>query len=71
MKTNDEGNIDAFEARLGIFSRHNIHYDDTNAPTADFSTIILLLLIGLAKNSAITQYDVTGAFLHGDSNHNI
>nr|GEV40803.1 zinc finger, CCHC-type [Tanacetum cinerariifolium] len=68
-KTNIDGTIDKFKARLviqGSRQKEGIDYFDTYAPVARISIIRLLIALAATYNLVIHQMDVKTTFLNGD-----
>ncbi|KAI0496461.1 hypothetical protein KFK09_022778 [Dendrobium nobile] len=69
LKTNSDGQIDRYKARLvaqGFNQEHGINFNETFSPVAKLPTIRILLLLALHRNWPILQFDISNAFLHGD-----
>ncbi|PKU83306.1 Retrovirus-related Pol polyprotein from transposon TNT 1-94 [Dendrobium catenatum] len=71
IKTNPNGTIDRYKARLvaqGFTQQYGVNYKDTFSPVAKMPTIRLLLIIAIHYQWPLLQFDVANAFLHGDLN---
>ena len=69
VKTNADGSVDKFKARLvikGFKQKYGIDYDQTFSPVAKMSTIRALISITATENLYLSQFDVSTAFLYGD-----
>jgi transposase InsO family protein len=69
VKTNADGSIDKFKARLvikGYSQQRGIDYDETFSPVARKSTIRTLLSVAANEGMKLAQIDVSTAFLYGD-----
>ncbi|KAJ9536493.1 hypothetical protein OSB04_un000330 [Centaurea solstitialis] len=67
-KTNMDGNVHTFKARLvekGFMQTHGIDYDETFSPVAMLKSIRILMAISAYFNYEIWQMDVKTAFLNG------
>ncbi|KAI0493266.1 hypothetical protein KFK09_027542 [Dendrobium nobile] len=63
------GHIASYKARLvalGCSQEFGINFTETFSPVAKMVTIRMLLTIALHHNWAVTQLDISNAFLHGD-----
>lgn len=63
-----------FKARLvakGFTQRLGVDYTETFAPVASLTIVRIFLAIVCQYNLSLAQIDVTGAFLHGDLDHEI
>lgn len=68
LKTNPDGSIDKFKARLvikGYSQQKGIDYDKTFSPVARLSTIRAIIAIAAQENLNLRQFDVATAFLNG------
>jgi len=69
VKTNADGSIDKFKARLvikGFSQRRGVDYDQTFSPVARMSTIRTLISVAANEGMKLAQIDVSTAFLYGD-----
>lgn len=69
IKTNTDGNIDRYKARLvvkGCSQKMNIDYTETFSPVARFESIRILISAACANDYEIYQFDIKTAFLYGD-----
>src|SRR5580698_8359262 len=69
VKTNQDGSIDKYKARLVVREyrqQFGIDYNETFASVSRAESLRLLLAIAATKKLAIKQFDVKTAFLHGD-----
>lgn len=69
VKTNADGSIDKFKARLvikGYAQRRGIDYEQTFSPVARTSTIRTLLSAAANDGMKLAQIDVSTAFLYGE-----
>lgn len=69
LKTNADGSIDKFKARLvikGFSQRKGVDYDQTFSPVARMSTIRTLISVAANERMKLAQIDVSTAFLYGD-----
>lgn len=69
-----DGHICRFKARLvakGFQQRPGIDFHQTYSPVCKFDSIRVLLAIAAAKRLAISQFDVTTAFLYGNIDEEI
>ena len=68
LKTNPDGTIDKYKARLvikGFSQRRGIDYNQTFSPVARMGTIRSVLSIVASEQMHLTQFDVSTAFLYG------
>lgn len=68
-KTNPDGSIDKYKARLvvkGFSQRQGIDYNQTFSPVAKMGTIRSILSIAASKKMILAQFDVSTAFLYGN-----
>ena len=69
IKRNPAGQIERYKARLvaqGFTQRYGEDYFETYSPVAGIATIRLLMAWAVQQNMFIDQYDLEGAYLHGD-----
>lgn len=69
VKTNADGSVDKFKARLvikGCSQRRGVDYNQTFSPVARTSTIRSLLSVAANEGMKLQQIDVSTAFLYGD-----
>lgn len=69
LKTNSDGSIDKFKARLvikGYNQRCGIDYDQTFSPVAKMASIRAVLSIAATEKMILKQFDVSTAFLYGE-----
>lgn len=74
IKTDPEGNVVKFKARLvaqGFKQIKYTDYCDTYAPVANIETIRLLLAMGISKGWHIHHLDVKCAYLYGELKENV
>lgn len=68
LKTNPDGSIDKFKARVvvkGYSQQQGVDYDKTFSPVARLSTIRAIIAIAVKENLKLRQFDVATAFLNG------
>jgi hypothetical protein len=73
-KSNSEGNIERYKARLGAkgYSQtYSIDYNETFAPVVQRSSLRALLSYAVNRGMHIHQMDVCTAFLNGDVSEEI
>ena len=69
VKYKADGTLDKHKARLvakGFSQREGIDYEETFAPTAKMSTILLVLAMAAQFGWKVHQMDVKSAFVNGD-----
>jgi len=69
VKTNPDGSIEKFKARLvikGYSQRMGEDYDETFSPVANLASIRAVLSVAAKQNMTLTQFDVATAFLYGN-----
>lgn len=69
VKTNPDGSIDKYKARLvikGFNQRYGIDYKETFSPVAKMTTIRSMLSIAAREGLHLMQFDVSTAFLYGE-----
>lgn len=69
IKTNADGSVDKFKARLvikGFSQRKGIDYNQTFSPVARTSTIRTVLSVAANEGMKLAQIDVSTAFLYGE-----
>lgn len=69
VKTNPDGSIDKFKARLvikGFKQIHGVDYNQTFSPVAKTQTIRSILGIAAIEQMHLAQFDVSTAFLYGE-----
>lgn len=74
VKTNADGSIEKFKARLvikGFSQRKGIDYNQTFSPVARMGTIRSFLSIAASEQLHLTQFDVSTAFLYGELEESI
>lgn len=74
VKTNSDGSIDRYKARLvvkGFNQRKGIDYTQTFSPVTRMATIRSLLSVATEDNLKLIQFDVSTAFLYGDLEEDI
>ena len=74
VKTNPDGSIDKFKARLvikGFNQRAGIDYNETFSPVAKMGTIRALLSIAASEEMYLSQFDVSTAFLYAELEEDI
>lgn len=74
VKTNPDGTVDKFKARLvikGFNQRAGIDYSETFSPVAKMGTIRALLSLAASKGMHLSQFDVSTAFLYGELEEDI
>lgn len=68
VKTNPDGSVDRFKARLvvrGFSQKKGVDFNQTFSPVARLSTIRSLLSVAAVEHLSLTQFDVSTAFLYG------
>lgn len=68
VKTNPDGTVDKFKARLvikGYSQRQGVDYNQTFSPVARMSTVRSVLSIVASEKMNLAQFDVSTAFLYG------
>lgn len=68
IKTNPDGSIDKYKARLvikGYSQKKGVDYKETFSPVAKISTIRTLICIAAQEKLQLSQFDVSTAFLYG------
>lgn len=74
VKTNSDGSIQRFKARLvarGFRQQAGIDYHETFSPVARFDSIRTILSIAASRNLKLQQFDIKTAFLHGELDETI
>lgn len=74
IKTNSDGSIEKFKARLvikGFNQKRGIDFSQTFSPVARLSTIRSVLSIAANEKMYLKQFDITTAFLYGQLEENI
>ena len=74
IKTDSEGNIIKFKARLvarGFNQKFGIDYDLTYSPTLNIDCLKLLLAIAAKYKWSVHQLDIKAAYLNADLDHDI
>lgn len=69
VKTNPDGSIDKYKARLvvkGFAQRQGIDYDQTFSSVARMETIRSVLSVAAKNDMFLVQFDVSTAFLYGE-----
>ncbi|CAB0020139.1 unnamed protein product [Nesidiocoris tenuis] len=69
VKTNPDGSVDRYKARLvikGFSQKKGIDYEETFSPVAKTGTIRCLLSVAANEDMVLGQFDVSTAFLYGD-----
>lgn len=68
IKTDEDGNIVKFKARLVVlgYEQKQNEYKETYAPVTQWATIMILLLLGWTQGMNIRVMDFKGAYLHAE-----
>jgi hypothetical protein len=69
IKLRSDGSLDRYKARLvalGNRQEYGINYEETFAPVAKMTTVLLIIAIAASKGWSSRQMDVKNAFLHRD-----
>jgi hypothetical protein len=69
IKLRSDGSLDRYKARLvalGNRQEYGINYEETFAPVAKMTTVLLIIAIAASKGWSSRQMDFKNAFLHGD-----
>lgn len=69
VKTKSDGSLERYKARLlakGYDQKYGIDYNETFAPVAKMTTVLLFLSVASSHQWNICQMDVKNAFLNGD-----
>ena len=68
VKTDEDGNIIKFKARLVVlgYEQKENEYKETYAPVTQWATIMILLLLGWTQGMNIRVMDFKGAYLHAE-----
>lgn len=74
VKTNPDGSVDRFKARLvvkGFSQREGIDFDQTFSPVTRLATVRSVLGVAASENMKLAQFDVSTAFLYGELEEDI
>lgn len=69
VKTNNDGSIQRFKARLlarGFKQQAGVDYHETFSPVARFNSIRTILSVAASRNLKLQHFDIKTAFLHGE-----
>ena len=69
MKTNADGSIERFKARLvaqGFSQQEGLDYDETFSPVVRSESVRSVIALAAMNGLRLHQMDITTAFLHGD-----
>ena len=68
IKSDEQGNITKFKARLVVlgYQQRESEYKETYAPVTQWTTILMLMLVGWLKGMEIHVLDFKGAYLHSE-----
>jgi hypothetical protein len=69
VKTNPDGSVDRFKARLvvkGFSQCEGVDYDQTFSPVIRLATVRSVIGVAASENMKLAQFDVSTAFLYGE-----
>ena len=69
VKHNADSSVNCFKARLvakGYVQMHGVDYEETFAPVANMTIVLIVIALAVAKRWHLHQMDVKNAFLQGE-----